>query len=204
MYLRDVEENAKPEGDYAGLLGTLRSAGAAIPQIMHLFAFKHEATQHLRKFTQAVMRGPSPLTPALRELIAAFVSTLNRCNFCSKSHTAVAAMLFGDASLVDAVVHDYRTAPISEAERKLFAYIERLTLAPASAAAEDVADLRAAGWSDEAIYDAITVCALFNFYNRWVEGSGVEDMSPEGYARSADRIAAAGYAGASASNGNNP
>ncbi len=54
--------------------------------------------------------------------------------------------------------------------------------------------LKAAGWSDEAIYDAINVCALFNFYNRWIDANGVGDHSAELYARSGERIAATGYA----------
>jgi uncharacterized peroxidase-related enzyme len=201
MYLPDVEHNAQPEGDYAALIEMLRQSGAAIPQIMHLFAFKQEATQHLRNFTQAVMRGPSPLTPAFRELIAAFVSTRNQCLFCSGSHTPVAAKLYGDGKLVEAVVADYRSAPLGDNEKQLLAYLEKLTLAPSSTSAADVQGLRDAGWSDEAIYDAVTVCAMFNFYNRWVEGSGVQDMSAEGYAMSAERLATAGYAGASARRG---
>jgi uncharacterized peroxidase-related enzyme len=173
----------------------IRKAGGPTPQIMHLFAFKYEATQHLRRFTHAVMRGPSPLTPAFRELIAAFVSSRNQCLFCSGSHVAVAAKLYKDRPLVESVVADYRHAPITDAEKALLAYVEKLTLAPVTTGAEDVQRLRDAGWSDEAIYDAVSVCALFNFYNRWVEGSGVQDMPLEGYEASAERMARQGYAG---------
>ena len=195
MYLPAVENNPKPEGEYASLIESLRKAGSPTPQIMHLFAFKHEMTQHLRRFTHAVMRGPSPLTPAFRELIAAFVSTRNQCRFCSGSHVAVAAKLYEDRPLVEAVVADYRRAPLQESEKKLLAYLEKLTLAPSTTTARDVRELRDAGWSDEAIYDAVTVCAMFNFYNRWVEGSGVQDMCQEGYEASGERMARQGYAG---------
>lgn len=193
MYLPDVEDNAKLQGSYAGLIESLHVAGAAPPQIMYLFAFKDNATKHLRNFTHAVMRGPSPLTPAFRELIAAFVSTRNQCLFCSGSHIAVAAKLYDDASLIDAVVRDYRSAPITDEEKLLLAYLEKLTLAPSTTSAADVERLHEAGWSDEAIYDAVTVCAMFNFYNRWVEGSGVQDMPQAGYEQSAERLATVGY-----------
>ena len=196
MYLPSVEENPGRGGAYAEIINSLEQVGAPIPQIMHLFAFKPDVTQHLRDFTHAVMRGPSPLTPAFRELIAAFVSTRNRCKFCSGSHIAVAAKLYEDESLVDAVVKDHQTAPISDAEKLLLSYLEKLTLSPASTAAEDVEALRAAGWSDEAVYDAVCVCAMFNFYNRWIEGSGVQDMPQRGYQMSAERLATAGYADA--------
>ena len=54
--------------------------------------------------------------------------------------------------------------------------------------------VKAAGWSEEAIYDAVTVCALFNFYNRWIDGTGVSDMGAEAYAMSGERMKAHGYA----------
>ena len=59
----------------------LQAAGLPVPQIMHLFAFKPDRTQFLSRFTQGVMRGPSPLSPGLRELIAAFTSKRNDCLF---------------------------------------------------------------------------------------------------------------------------
>jgi uncharacterized peroxidase-related enzyme len=196
MYLPSVESNPRPEGDYAGLIESVRKAGLPTPQIMHLFAFKHNVTQHLRRFTHEVMRGPSPLTPAFRELIAAFVSTRNHCLFCSGSHKAVAAKLYDDRALVENVASDYRHAPLRDHEKALLAYLEKLTLAPATTTAQDVRQLHEAGWSDEAIYDAVMVCAMFNFYNRWVEGCGVQDMPEEGYEASGERLARQGYSGA--------
>lgn len=80
MFLKDVE--SKPaEGVIQEMIERMRSAGEVIPQIWHLFKFKPEATQHLAAFTQEVMRGPSPLAPGMRELIAAFTSRRNDCPF---------------------------------------------------------------------------------------------------------------------------
>lgn len=59
--------------------------------------------------------------------------------------------------------------------------------------ADDVACARAADWSDEALFDAFTVVALFRFYNTWVDAAGVCDMAGEDYAASGRRIAALGY-----------
>jgi hypothetical protein len=59
---------------------------------------------------------------------------------------------------------------------------------------QDVEEVRSAGWSDEAIYDAIPVCALFNFYNRWCDATGVQDMPSAGYHASGHRLATEGYA----------
>jgi hypothetical protein len=91
------------------------------------------------------------------------------------------------------VLDDLATASIPEAERALFVFVDKLNDAPGEVRREDVERLKAAGWSDEAIYDAITVCALFNFYNRWIDGTGVRGMPPAMYERSAKRMAAGGY-----------
>jgi alkylhydroperoxidase family enzyme len=80
MYLPDVERHAGG-GPWADTIERMRAAGLDVPQIMHLFAFKTDRTEHLARFTQGVMRGPSPLPPGWRELIAAFTSRRNDCPF---------------------------------------------------------------------------------------------------------------------------
>ncbi len=81
MHLPGVEHNPGAEGPYADMIENLRASGVPAPQILHLFAFKPEVTIHLERLTQAVMRGPSPLSPGLREMIAAFTSQGNHCAF---------------------------------------------------------------------------------------------------------------------------
>lgn len=80
MFLRSVEEHDAAE-PHATMFSQMRGAGIPIPQILHLFAFKPERTDYLARFTQEVMRGPSPLLPGQRELIAALTSKLNQCLF---------------------------------------------------------------------------------------------------------------------------
>lgn len=91
-------------------------------------------------------------------------------------------------------LRDYRTAPLPNRDKALLALVEKIALQSNKVTASDVAAARDAGWSDEAIYDAITVCALFKFYNTWVDASGVGALSPEGYAMSGQRLASDGYA----------
>lgn len=95
--------------------------------------------------------------------------------------------------LVDAVMEDYRTAPIGEREKALFAFIEKMNRQSSRLRKEDIEQVKAAGWSEEAIYDAVTVCALFNFYNKWIDATGVSDMTSAAYAASGERLATAGY-----------
>jgi alkylhydroperoxidase family enzyme len=80
MFLPDVEAQPKA-GPYRDLIETMRTQGAEYPQIWHLFAYLPSATQHLARFTQEILRGPAPLSPGLRELIAAYTSQRNHCPF---------------------------------------------------------------------------------------------------------------------------
>jgi alkylhydroperoxidase family enzyme len=100
----------------------------------------------------------------------------------------------GSKDLVAAVLADYTTAPISDAERALFAFIAKVVEDSTSVTADDLSRAREAGWTDEALYDAITVCALFQFYNTWIDATGVSDMPAFAYDASAKRIATMGYA----------
>ncbi|HZW36093.1 MAG: peroxidase [Deltaproteobacteria bacterium] len=75
----------------------------------------------------------------------------------------------------------------------MFAFIEKMNRESSRLRREDIEQVKAAGWSEEALYDAITVCALFNFYNKWIDATGVSDMTGAAYAASGERLAAFGY-----------
>jgi len=91
-------------------------------------------------------------------------------------------------------MNDLDSAPISEKDRTLYAFIRKMVRDSTSIGQEDVNVARKAGWSDEALYDAITVCSLFQFYNNWIDATGVGDMSALGYEMSGHRLASHGYA----------
>lgn len=95
--------------------------------------------------------------------------------------------------MVQAVLEDYVTAPISPQERALFHFIARVNGDSTAIRQTDIDEARAAGWSDEALYDAITVCSLFRFYNTWVDATGVGDLPAIGYVMSGQRLATRGY-----------
>jgi len=80
MFLPGVEQNPKP-GSFTDSIRMMQSSGAEYPQIWHMFAFHPKATNHLARFTQEIMREPAPLSPWLRELIAAYTSARNHCPF---------------------------------------------------------------------------------------------------------------------------
>jgi len=100
----------------------------------------------------------------------------------------------GDEALVWAVLRDLENSPLDERHKALFRFVDRVNQESARISPADLDAARAAGWSDEALYFAITVCALFNFYNRWIDASGVHAMSPEAHREGGKRIAKDGYA----------
>lgn len=139
-----------------------------------LFAAQPRLTKLLMPLAQEILRGPSPLTHEQREFLFAFGSGLNACHYCQGSHTAAAAALGADAAAIDAALDDIDSAPVEDSFKALLRYLKKLTENPSRVASSDADAVRAAGWSDQALHDAIAVCALHNFFNRWVDGTGVD------------------------------
>ena len=100
----------------------------------------------------------------------------------------------GSEDLVWSVLRDLENSPLAEKEKALFRFVDKVNHDSPRITAEDMQPLYAVGWTDEEIYFAITVCALFNFYNRWIDATGVSDMGAEAYAQSGVRMKAHGYA----------
>ncbi len=95
--------------------------------------------------------------------------------------------------MVEGVLADVETSALSEAEKALFRFVDRVNHDSVRIGMGDLEMVRAAGWSDEQIYYAITVCALFNFYNRWVDASGVHALTDDEHREGGKRSAAMGY-----------
>jgi uncharacterized peroxidase-related enzyme len=193
MFLRGVEENPKPS-TYRDLIENAKASGADYWQIWHLLAFDPEAAHHLAALSHALMHKERPISAGLRELIAAYTSSLNQCEFCMKAHAAVASKLLGDEALVWGVIRDLDASDLESKDKALLRFVRKVTLAPASITAADTQQLNVAGWDDASIFYAISACALFNFYNRWISASGVNPVSDEAFKNLASRMAAVGYA----------
>ena len=91
------------------------------------------------------------------------------------------------------MLRDLESSPLDEPHKVLFRFVKKVNHDSPRITAEDMIPLHTAGWSDEAIYFAITVCALFNFYNRWIDASGVHAMSKEAHREGGRRMAQHGY-----------
>lgn len=94
---------------------------------------------------------------------------------------------------MDAVLTDLESSPLSAPEKALLRFIDKVNHDSPHIAPEDHAALRSLGWTDEQLYYAITVCALFNFYNRWIDATGVHALSDEAHREGGKRSATTGY-----------
>lgn len=142
---------------------------------------------HLLRYHDAILRSPSPFTIGERELIAALVSRLNGCEYCSNAHTFYTETYGMAEGLVDAVVEDIASSGAAEKMKPVLAYVRKLTLAPATIDQSDVDTMLDAGWSEEAVHDAAAVTALYNFMNRIIEGTGIDPFA-EDYAKRTARV----------------
>ncbi len=129
---------------------------------------------HVAQFTEEVMRGPSAFSVAERELIAAFVSGLNACQYCHGVHSQTAAAYGVDLGLFDDLMADMDAAAVAPKLKPVLRYVRKLTQTPSRMTQADAKAVFDVGWDERALHDAVLVCAMFNFYNRVIEGHGVK------------------------------
>ncbi len=142
---------------------------------------------------QAVLRGPSEWSIGQRELFAAFTSQLNRCNYCIGDHSATSSQALQDGALVEAALKDWRSARLDPRTSAMLGLLEKLTLEPAQVTSQDVAAVRATGLGDEAIEEAIHVCAIFSVLNRLADALGFQVPGPQDFTRHGEILLRFGY-----------
>jgi uncharacterized peroxidase-related enzyme len=145
-----------------------------------------------KEFTHEAMRGPSAWSVGDRELMAAYVSTVNGSAFCIGAHTATATRAYQDGPRVAAVLADLESAPVEEPLRATLRMLGKLT-AEATLSAEDMREVLAAGVSPQQVEDALAVCAAFNTTDRLADAFGFEVLSPEGFEAGAKYLLKRGY-----------
>jgi len=145
-----------------------------------------------KEFTHEAMRGPSAWSVGDRELMAAYVSTVNESAFCVSAHTATASQAYQDGPQVTAALADLDSAPVAEPLRATLRMLGKLTR-EGKVGAEDMREVLAAGVSPEQIQDALAVCAAFNTTNRLADAFGFEQLSPEDFEAGAKYLLKRGY-----------
>ncbi len=169
--------------------------GSDDPGITGLFRFRPETAGPLNALAEVLLRGESTLTRGERELIAAYVSSLNSCRFCFSSHAAFAAAQLPEGmAMVDQVRADLDTAPISVKMKALLDIAAAVQQGGLAVSDQHVAAARAAGATDVELHDTVLIAAAFCMYNRYVDGlATITPDDPAVYAVVAERIVTHGY-----------
>ena len=164
------------------------------PGITAGYNYRSETATPMRELAQILLYGPSSLSRGERELIAAYVSELNDCRFCRASHSAAAAHHLGDASLVERVIADFKTAPISPKLKALLVIAQKVQQDGKLVTQLEIRAARAAGATDLEIHDTVLIAAAFCMFARYVDGLDTwQPDDPEVYAQIGKRLADEGY-----------
>lgn len=162
-------------------------------KVPHVLAkFQNGTQMPLLEFHQALLRGDSPFSVKERELMAAYVSGVNACRYCYGAHSSVAKLYGVPEPLLTGLLEDLNSPGVDDKLRPVFAYLKKLTLTPTQMTQADADAVFAAGWSEQALYDAVQVCCLYNFMNRFVEGLGLTPI-PEQFDFEGQMIKEGGY-----------
>jgi uncharacterized peroxidase-related enzyme len=162
-----------------------------VPGIRSLVMFRPETGKPLYELAQILLRGESTLSPAERELIAAYVSYRNNCTFCYSSHAAAARCLYeDDALIVDEVLRDMQQAPVSDKLKALLNIAGKVQILGTEVKQADIDAAKNLGATDRELHDTVLIAASFSMFNRYVDGlASLTPTDPEAYAEMGVRMA---------------
>jgi len=148
-----------------------------IPNVLRAYLFDIGKFDTFVTMYNDLMLGQSGLTKLEREMIAVVVSSINRCWYCQVAHGAAVRELSGDPALGEAMVMNYRVAPLDARTRAMLDFAALVTEASAKVSDADRDAMRAHGFSDRDIFDIIAVVGFFSMSNRVASAMGMEPNS---------------------------
>lgn len=180
-------ETSEPElpDDIAAIYAQNREKLGFVPNVFRAYSRRPEHFRAFMQYHDVLMRGPSGLSRAEREAIVVAVSGENRCQYCLTAHGAALRILGKDAMLAEQIANNWRTADLTPRLRHMLAFASRVNEPAFAATDEEIDALRAAGFSDDDIWDIAAIAAFFGFSNRM---AGLMDMRPNAEFYSMGRV----------------
>jgi uncharacterized peroxidase-related enzyme len=174
---------------------TYIKTGIQQPGIIELLFYKGSTGKALSNLAQTLLHGPSQLSPGERELIAAYVSHLNKCEFCYESHSASANVhLMDNGDTINRIRLDFDEAPVSPKMKALLKIAAQVQKSGREVSVKHIEAARHEGASDEDIHDTVLIAAAFCMYNRYVDGLRTSlPASKSEYVPMGERLAKKGY-----------
>jgi uncharacterized peroxidase-related enzyme len=165
-----------------------------LPGITGLLEYRKDSAAPIRELTQFLLRGPSTLTEAERELIATIVSHGNECKFCTTAHTAAADKLLGECHTTEAIKNDIESSPVSDKMKALLVIAKQVGQSGKAVTEESIKRAKNAEATDIEIHDTVLIAALFCLYNRYVDGLATRLPDTHQYYNTlAERLVTNGY-----------
>lgn len=169
-----VPEPSEAPPEVQALFAKFLEKTGLIPNVARNFALLPEHFLRWFRYYDFLMRSEehSQLSRKEREMIAVVVSSENRCEYCLASHSAYLREISGDPVLPEVLAANYRRADLAPRERALLDFAVKMTQDSPTMSPDDLIPMWAVGLSDEAIFEAAQVAAMFNFTNRLANALG--------------------------------
>jgi len=145
------------------------------PNVFLAYGYKPEHFRAFFHYYDVLMKGPSELSRAEREMIVLAVSRVNACTYCTVAHGAALRILSKNPVLADQISANYRVADITPRQRAMLDFAVKVTGHSADIDQADFERLRGHGFTDSDIWDIGAVAAFFNLSNRM---ANLVDMKP--------------------------
>lgn len=173
MFRINTVAEADAKGDVKKMYEELNDSFGMVPNVYKVLSLWPKGLELYVAMVQGMMFADSKLSRAIKEMIASTVSRINQCNYCLKHHTNFMTLYGITPAVSEQIVNDPQTAQISEAEKRLLAYVDKVTRNAYKVMDADVEGLKEIGWSHEEILEATLVASLFNTINRFADALGV-------------------------------
>jgi uncharacterized peroxidase-related enzyme len=174
---------------------TYIKTGVKQPGMTELLFYKGSTGKALSQLAQTLLHGPSKLTQGERELIAVYVSYLNKCEYCFESHSASANIhLVDDGETINRLIEEFEEAPVTSKMRALLKIAAKVQVSGHEVGIKHIEAARLEGASDEDIHDTVLIASAFCMFNRYVDGLRADlPESKSEYLEIGERIAKTGY-----------
>lgn len=170
----EMPENELPD-DIKAIYEQNRAKVGFVPNVFRAYSRRPEHFRAFMQYHDVLMRAPGGLSRAEREAIVVAVSSENRCQYCMTAHGAALRVVGKDAVLAEQIANNWRTADLTPRLRQILSFASRVNEPAFAATDEEIEAMRAAGFSEDDIWDIAAIAAFFGFSNRM---AGLMNMSP--------------------------
>lgn len=159
----DIED--LPEDLRDRILGIQEKTGF-VPNVFLALAHRPDELRAFMSYHDILMEGESGLSKAEREMIVVATSAANDCQYCVIAHGAILRIRARNPLIADQVAINYRKADLSDREHAMLTFAMKLATSSGEVSDEDIAAVRAQGFSMEDVWDIGAITAFFALSNR--------------------------------------